>query len=54
MINKITFDQGELVVQFNNGKEATYHNVPEDVYEEFVKAPSVGKYYNANIKGQYN
>jgi hypothetical protein len=37
----------------NSGKWYRYTEVPEYIIEEFINAPSLGRYYNQNIKGQY-
>ena len=42
-----------LEIQFESGRIYQYFNVPEDVYEEMLKAESKGKYFNANIRGKY-
>lgn len=39
-----------LDVTFKAGKTYRYHNVPEEVFIDFIKAESLGKYLNANIK----
>jgi len=36
-----------------NGKDYTFEGVPPDVWEGFKAAPSLGGYYNANIRGRY-
>lgn len=41
-----------LRIQFKNGTY-DYANVPKEVYEAFLKAPSHGKYHMKNIRGQY-
>lgn len=43
-----------LEVEFNNGPVWQYFDVPESVYYEFLNASSIGKYFHANIKGQYS
>ena len=44
-------ERRELSVKFvKGGKVYTYYEVPERVYDEFIKAPSIGKYFNAHIK----
>lgn len=44
----------ELHVVFrNSGKEYIYSDFPNDDWEAFWNAESLGKYYNAHIKGQY-
>jgi hypothetical protein len=42
-----------LEIQFESGRIYQYFNVPEDVYDEMLKAESKGKYFNANIRGKY-
>lgn len=46
-------DTQTLYIQFKNGSEYSYANVPNDEYEELIEASSVGSYFNDNIKGQY-
>lgn len=43
-----------LKVTFNNGREYLYEGVTAKVYEEFLLAPSKGKYFHENINGRYN
>ena len=42
-----------LSIRFKSGLELAYQEVPPEVNDEFLSAPSQGKYYNANIKGKY-
>lgn len=43
----------ELIIHWNKGGQQSYYNVPESVHKAFVEAESVGKFYNAEIKGKY-
>ena len=44
----------ELVIKFKSGgKFYKYFGVPREVYESLVKAPSVGKFFAAQIKSKY-
>jgi hypothetical protein len=43
-------EEQNLDVTFKAGKTYRYYGVPEEVYNEFIKAESLGKYLNANIK----
>jgi len=54
MIDKVGYKDGDLVVVFNNGKKVNYYNVPESVYNNFINAESLGRYYNVHIKGKYS
>ena len=43
-----------LFVQLTSSDEVyAYEKVPADVYSEFLKAPSKGRFYIGKIKGQY-
>lgn len=42
-----------LEVEFLRGAVYRYYNVPPSVYEDFINAPSLGRYYNWYIKGRY-
>lgn len=42
-----------LHVQFISGPEYTYHDVPEDEYQNLIDDPSPGSFLNNNIKGTY-
>ena len=44
---------GFLKLNLNNGRELIYIDVPKDIWESLVKAPSAGKFYNQHVKGQY-
>jgi len=43
-----------LVVQFYNGGMYWYENVPSKIYQKFMSAPSVDKYFGLNIAYRYN
>jgi hypothetical protein len=51
-VNRACYDKAQqfMVVQLN----ATYYpycEMPAATYDAFLAAPSMGKYYNANVKG---
>lgn len=46
-------DTLELYVQFSNGTEYAYSDVPESDYDGLLNAASVGSYFNDNIKNAY-
>ena len=52
-ISKLGYDLKEkkLKVVFNHGREYEYEGVSEDTFKKFLKAPSIGKFYNQHIKG---
>lgn len=45
--------KAELHVQFKSGAEYVYHDVPQDMVQEFLNADSKGKFLNERIKGLY-
>jgi len=45
--------RGTMIVEFVNRGKYEYFDVPASVIQEFVDAPSVGKFFNQNIRGQY-
>ena len=46
---------GDLYVVFrDSGAEYVYFDVPRSVYNELEDSDSPGKYYNAEIKGDYD
>jgi hypothetical protein len=44
--------QGYLIVNLR-GREYIHAGVPEDVWEEFRDAESMGSYYASNLRGHY-
>ena len=51
-IEQVSYDKETQVlrIMFKRGAEYDYPNVPAYEFKALVSAPSVGKYYNANIK----
>lgn len=54
MVQEISWDDGEMIVTFNNGKRYAYQGVDEGTALEGSKAPSVGQWINTEIKGKYD
>jgi len=44
---------GELQVTFRDGSEYEYSNVPSEVWEGLISAPSAGSYFYFNIRESY-
>ena len=44
----------ELTVEFHNGSQYRYSQVDREVFEQLVKAPSVGGYFSLNVKGIFD
>ena len=41
-------------VEFSTGRVFDYENMAPDVYAQFSGAASIGRYWHANVKGQYS
>jgi hypothetical protein len=56
MLRSVGYDKAakELEVEFNNGGTYRFSGVPEEVHASMLTAPSVGKYFFANVKGKFN
>ena len=53
-IRAVGFDGYTLFVQFHTSNKTFSHpGVPYGVYVEFIKAPSLGKFYCQFIRGRY-
>ena len=50
---RVGWEDGNLYVQFNSGQCWRYLGVPIEGYQELVAAPSVGKHFLRNVRGQY-
>lgn len=55
-INAVNYFAEEEAVEINliNGKTYVYFGVPKSVFNDFLDATSKGKFYNDQIKGEYN
>jgi len=54
VIAAVAYQGGSLFVRIKSGEEYEYYDVPKKVYEELIKATSVGYYYNTQVKTQYD
>lgn len=52
-ISRIEWENGTLSIWFTKTGRYDYPNVPYEVFEAFLRAPSKGQFYNANIRDQY-
>jgi hypothetical protein len=44
----------QMKITFKESKTYDYCNVPKNIFEAFINASSIGKYYDRNIKDKYN
>lgn len=42
-----------LEVEFLNGRVYQYFNVPQFMHERMIEAPSIGTFFNAEIRNAY-
>ena len=52
-IKTIAYEGDILTIQFFNGATYQYVEVPYNIFEELKFAQSVGKYFHANIRGEF-
>lgn len=43
-----------LEIEFNNGRVYQYYNVPQFMHDRMMEAPSIGVFFNAEIKNAYS
>jgi hypothetical protein len=44
----------ELFVAFTSGRVYVYFDVPQQEYDDFLAAPSLGPYFNLRIRDRYD
>jgi len=47
-------DANILMLYFNTGSVWFYYDVPFEIYSAFTTAPSLGRYFNANVRNEYS
>ena len=51
---KAGHDGTDLLIEFKKGNTYRYYDVPVDVFEDLISAPSIGRFFNVEIrKGGY-
>ena len=53
-IKEVVWENDTLFVRLKSGRFYEYENVPEQVYQDFINADSLGKFFGDNIKDQYD
>lgn len=55
MLRSVGYDakQQVLEVEFHHGRIYQYLDVDEQTYRELIEAPSIGTYFNGNIRDNY-
>ena len=54
MVESYAREAGDLAVKFNSGSTYIYKNVDEATFQDFLKAPSVGKFIASKIKPKFD
>ena len=52
-LQSIGFENGVLEIQFHNGGLYQYFDVPAQIHQALISAPSKGKFFAQNIRGVY-
>lgn len=54
-IDQLRYDdqRGQMYIKFKNGRTYKYNDVPYDVWNQFISAPSIGKFFYSTIKDVY-
>lgn len=54
-IARLNYDdeKGLLMIEFRSGKFYRYHGVAYETWNKFIEAPSVGRFFNSEIKGKF-
>ena len=53
IISAVGYENRKLEVWLNTGRKYQYSPVPERIFENFLKAPSKGIFFNRDIKTKY-
>lgn len=55
MIDRVSFDDdaGQLCISFRQTGKYVYYGVPAGIFDALCKAPSVGSFFNEQIKGRF-
>ena len=52
-IASVGYEFGKLYIHFHSGGTYVYYDVPMYIYENLMNAASHGKYFHANINGNF-
>mgnify|MGYP000005478822 FL=1 len=52
-IADLDYEEGAVNLTLNNGRRYRVLGVPEGMFRQWVKAPSKGKYWHSDIRGNY-
>lgn len=46
-------ESNTLEIEFHSGSVYQYFNVPQTIYDELMRAPSLGSYFYKHIRGNF-
>lgn len=52
-VQSIGYESGVLEIQFHNGGIYQYFDVPAQIHQALMSAPSKGQFFTQNIRGTY-
>lgn len=52
-IGKVGYKRRTMNVEFQNGKSYEFKKVPRRIFDSFLKAPSIGEFFNDEIRKNY-
>jgi hypothetical protein len=54
-LTSVGYDRGArlLEIEFRHGGVYRYHDVPSNVFEELVRSPSKGRFFNERVRDSY-
>lgn len=55
-LKKVGYDPESrtLAIEFNKGGTYHYQDVPQEVFDELMEAPSQGRYFSSQIKNMFD
>jgi hypothetical protein len=55
VVRSVGYDRAEriLEIEFHNDRVYRYFVVPHGVYQDLLAAPSLGRYFNDNVRDRY-
>ncbi len=52
-LESVGYSEGVLEVEFKNGAIYRYFDVSSETFKELMNSDSLGKYFNSNIRNNY-
>lgn len=52
-LSSVGYEDETLEIEFSSGNVYRYYDVPEDVYEELMRATSHGEFFSGQIRDRF-